>query len=240
MIRNGSYAVACILAAGFAFASPCAVAASLEIAPVLVDVPAPGAAGIVNLRNAGTTPLNAQVRVFRWTQTHGVDLYDATGAVVASPPLLTMPPGSTYALRVVRVSTAPIDGEESYRVVIDELPDPTHATSGVRLALRYLVPAFFEPATFGPPKLTWTYSKSGGALKLTARNDGGRRVRISALVLRDARGHVARFGGGLAGYALAHSSVTFVARGKVTGFAGGAATVDAMGDLGKLHAVARP
>ena len=41
-------------------------AASLQVAPVKVEVASPGAATTVKLRNEGTTPLNAQIRVFRW------------------------------------------------------------------------------------------------------------------------------------------------------------------------------
>jgi fimbrial chaperone protein len=46
-------------------------AASLQVSPVSVEVPAPGAAATITLRNEGSNPLNAQIRVFRWSQVNG-------------------------------------------------------------------------------------------------------------------------------------------------------------------------
>ena len=48
-----------------------AEAASLQVAPVTLEIPAPGASATIKLRNEATTALNAQVRVFRWTQVNG-------------------------------------------------------------------------------------------------------------------------------------------------------------------------
>src|SRR5215472_2555055 len=78
-----------LAAAGLATLSPLASswAASLQVAPVLVEVAAPGAASTLKLRNEGSAPINVQIRVFRWSQTNGEEKLEPTGDVVASPPL---------------------------------------------------------------------------------------------------------------------------------------------------------
>ena len=53
------------------FAASGAAAASLQVAPVLLEVVAPGAAATVTLRNNGAKPIATQVRVFRWIQQAG-------------------------------------------------------------------------------------------------------------------------------------------------------------------------
>ena len=99
-------------------------AATLQVEPVLIDVTAPGAASTVTLRNEGAAPINVQIRVFRWSQVDGKENLEPTDEVVASPPAVTLAPKGNYVARVVRVSKRPISGEESYRVLIDQLPAP--------------------------------------------------------------------------------------------------------------------
>src|ERR1700735_1730301 len=99
------------------FASPCAMsqAASLQVAPVLVEVPAPGAAATLKLRNEGNRPLNAQIRIFQWTQVDGVDTLTPTNDVAASPPLASLRPNTDYTVRIVRTKKEPAAGEGLHR-----------------------------------------------------------------------------------------------------------------------------
>ena len=130
------------------FASHGAVlqAASLQVAPVLVDVPAPGATSSLKLHNEGTKPLDAQVRIFKWTQVDGADSLTPTDDVAASPPLASLRPNTDYTVRIVRTSKEPVAKEESYRLLVDELPSPASgpAASG---------PVTSEPVTSGPGAL---------------------------------------------------------------------------------------
>src|SRR6516225_1303331 len=83
-------------------------AGSLQIEPVLIDVAAPGAASTVSLRNDGATPINAQIRIFRWSQVDGKERLEPTDDVVASPPAVTLAPKANYVARIVRVTKRPI------------------------------------------------------------------------------------------------------------------------------------
>src|SRR5215831_943893 len=95
---------AALFATFVAFASFPASAGSLQVEPVLVDVTAPGAASTITLRNEGAAPINAQIRVFRWSLVDGQEKLEPTDAVVASPPSVTLAPKGQYIARVVRVS----------------------------------------------------------------------------------------------------------------------------------------
>ena len=217
--------------------SSVASAASLQISPVSIEIPAPGAAGIVSLRNESARPLSAQVRVFRWTQSNGEERLEPTSDVVSSPPVVTLPPRQNYAVRVVRTSRAPVGASESYRLLIDELPDPARQKTGaVTLVLRYSVPVFFAVAEASAPKVSWTIERRGGRVVVSATNEGDRHLRVAAMKIRDANGSAVSFGNGLVGYVLPHSTMQWTAAGRTSGFApGGAATISAQSDLGPLN-----
>ena len=221
--------------------SPNAQSASLQVAPVVVEVTAPGAAATITLKNQATRTLNAQVRVFRWSQSGGEDRYEPTQDVVASPPSVGITPKADYSLRVVRVARTPVQGEETYRMLIDEIPDPARQRNGaISLVLRYSVPVFFSSPDASPAKLVWTVTRNaGGRLVVTAQNTGDRRLRIAALKLTDAKGTQVSFGGGLIGYALGRSTFRWTAPGRTSGFGpGAAAAVSAQTDSGPLNAQA--
>ena len=84
---------------------------------------------------------------------------------------------------------------------------------------------------------SFTQGQIGATYTLTARNSGDRRLRISALTLRDSSGKSLSFGSGLAGYALGQSDVSWTVPRR--GFAAnGSAAVIAQSDGGPIQAVA--
>jgi fimbrial chaperone protein len=215
-----------------------AQAGSLQVEPVLVDVTAPGAASTVTLRNEGTTPIDAQIRVFRWSLVDGQEKLEPTDDVVASPPSVTLTPKGQYIARIVRVSKQPVAGEESYRLMVDQLPDLAQQKNGaVNLLVRYSIPVFFGAANKKNPTVAWSLAVKGDKVTLMARNSGDRRLRISALTVRDASGRSISLGTGLAGYALGQSTKVWTVPSR--GFATkGAASISAQSDGGPIQAVA--
>jgi len=221
------------------FASPCAMpqAASLQVAPVLVEVPAPGAAATLKLRNEGNRPLDAQIRIFRWTQVDGADVLTPTNDVAASPPLASLRPNADYTIRIVRTRKEPVAKEESYRLLIDELPAAGGAQgSAVNIALRYSIPVFFMvPGT--APKLSWELQQRASKPMIAVSNAGDRRIRLSKLKFTDGKGGTANFGDGLAGYVLGHSTRVWAVPANAKGFgAGGVASISAQSDVGSIDA----
>jgi fimbrial chaperone protein len=215
--------------------------ASLQVTPTTVEVVAPGAAATIKLRNDDARPIAAQVRVFRWSVVDGKDKLEPTDAVVVSPPVVSLSPKTDYVVRVVRTSRQPITGEESYRVLVDELPDRQRVKVGaINLLLRYSLPVFFGAPDRGDPKVAWRVEHKGGQLWVSAQNLGNRRMRISGLGLKNASGEAISFGDGLNGYVLARSTMRWAAPKAVQGFgAGGTALISAQSDLGRINASAR-
>ena len=114
---------AAVVLAGLLATCGQALATSLQVSPVLIDVPAPGAAATVQIANMSEDAVVAQVRVFKWVQVNGTDKLVETKDVVVNPPIARLQASSKVVLRVVRRAKAAPQGEESYRLVIDQVPD---------------------------------------------------------------------------------------------------------------------
>ncbi len=218
------------------FASgPAALAASsLQISPVNLEVPAPGAASKITLENPGGEALNAQIRIYKWVQINGQDELVPTRDVVASPPALKLAPGKKGVVRVVRVNKSPATSEETYRLVVDEVPKPIKpGQSGVSFALRYSIPVFFSQAGL-ESDVAWSASFSGGKLILQAQNAGQRRVKVSALKVVNSSGKIIIVAEGLAGYVLGQSSKTWAVGGKAKSISG-TIKIIAKSDIGPIE-----
>jgi fimbrial chaperone protein len=228
-----------VLATAFLMSLPTPVrAASLQVSPVSIEVPAPGAATTLKLRNEGTTPLNAQIRVFRWIQADGEEKLEPTADVVASPPIANLAPKTDYTVRLVRVAKRPVSGGESYRLLVDELPDAaTQRNRAVTLVLRYSIPVFFYPRDAAEARLTWAVEQRNGRAYVSATNSGDRHVRVSTLKLSDGNGTAVSFGNGLTGYVLGRSTMRWLAPANTHRLATGSSVViSAQGDYGPIHA----
>ena len=215
-------------------------AAQLRVEPVLLELNAPAAAATLTLRNDEDTEVTAQTRVFRWSQSFGKEILEPTTDVVASPPAVKLSPHAEYLVRVVRVTKQPVQGEESYRVFVDQIPQPQKQSArAINLLVRQSIPVFFRARQLAAATVSWSLAYEGEKLIVTARNDGEERLRIASLRLRSSTGQTINFGAGLVGYALGRSSMSWVASDKVRAFgAAGPVSISAVTDKGPIDAVA--
>ena len=177
-------------------------AADVRVAPSTVEPGAGGRTATLTVRNEEQRPLRIQIRALKWSQQNGTDVTLPTQDVVASPPFITLQPMQQYQVRVVRTGAAPLAAEESYRVLIDEIPDAHDLQPGsVNLVLRQSLPVFFSGTASRAPNVTWVLQHSGGAVSLVARNTGNRRMRISDITL-EGSGAPIYHADGLIGYVL--------------------------------------
>ena len=182
-----------------------AVAAGLQVTPTSLTLQAKQSADGLWLSNTGSKPLQAQVRVYRWTQENDEERFEATRALAISPPMLELAPGARQLVRVIRLG-APPTAEESYRLIVDELPPGDQdRPAGLQFVLRYSVPVFLAPAGDAAlaPELHAQLSFEGEQARLSVHNRGGQHAQLADLVFVDAQGGRHAIGSGLFGYALA-------------------------------------
>lgn len=182
------------------------MADGLRVAPISLEVLAPGAATTLTLRNDGRTNLTVQARSFRWKQQGGRESLQRSSEVVVSPPSVRLAPGASQTIRVVRTSKAPINGEEAYRIVINEVPDQSRARSGaVAFATELRIPVFFIQRGARSADVAWSLQSAGGVTSLVAENRGDMRLRLADLQLSGSGRTTQR--DGLVGYVLGGSSM---------------------------------
>ena len=218
-VSGFAHALQCLRAAVVVFAtllSATTQAASLQVSPVVLSLQAEQAADGLWLSNIGPTPLQAQARVFRWTQENGEDVLAPTNDMVASPPMIVVQPGQRQMVRIVRVGAGlnPPSVQAAYRVVLDELPLQNGA-QGVQFVLRYSIPIFVSPpqaasdgATQKSPPLVleWSLRRAGGDLLLTATNPGAVHAKLTEVSFIPRNGQAITLGDGLYGYVLPKST----------------------------------
>ncbi len=121
-----------------------AKAQSLTVSPLAADLAPGNVSSVFTLETSEKEGVAVQVRVFRWSQADGADKLEKTDNVVISPPVLTVHAGSPSTLRLVRVAKSPVSGEETYRVLIDQIPDRKKQQAGtIALRITQSLPVFF-------------------------------------------------------------------------------------------------
>jgi len=214
-----------------------AEAASLRVSPILIDAGAQANTSIT-LSNRESRPLNAQVRVFRWSQKDGQEDLVPTSDVIASPPIISVGPHEDYVIRLQRTTGEEPVNEESYRVVVDELPNPDRQRNGtVAVVLRYVVPAFFFSPDSTQPRLKWSLGQRNGHTVIVAENSGDKRMQLVNLSIK-AGSKTVILEKGLAGYVLGHSRKEWALGASISNLRGG--TVIAMSDHGAISAPLAP
>lgn len=162
-------------------------AASIRLSPVSVEILSDQAASSISLYNQSNESSDLQVRVFEWRQNAGQDQLIPTDEIAVSPPFLKLQPNDSYNLRVVRINPVPVSGEQTYRIIIDELPKPIDnrkVDQGVNVLLRSSLPLFVVNKD-AMTKLTWSIQQEQNNSSLIINNIGNRHALLSNLTIVD-------------------------------------------------------
>lgn len=162
-------------------------AASIRLSPVSIEILNDQSASSISLYNQSNESTDLQVRVFEWRQNAGQDQLIPTDEIAVSPPFLKLQPNDSYNLRVVRINPAPVSGEQTYRIIIDELPKPVDnrkADQGINVLLRSSLPLFVVNKD-AITKLTWSIQQEQNISSLMISNVGNRHALLNNLTLVD-------------------------------------------------------
>ncbi|MCU7695911.1 fimbria/pilus periplasmic chaperone [Acinetobacter sp. AYS6] len=162
-------------------------AASIRLSPVSVEILNDQAASSISLYNQSNESTDLQVRVFEWRQNAGQDQLIPTDEIAISPPFLKLQPNDSYNLRVVRINPGPVSGEQTYRIIIDELPKPVDSRKvdqGVNVLLRSSLPVFVVNKD-AITKINWSIQQEQTNSYITIHNVGNRHALLSNLTLVD-------------------------------------------------------
>lgn len=166
-----------------------AAAGSLSVSPTTFEMPASGGVAVLYVVNHGARQIMVQVEGFDWRQDDGHDRLDASEALQVSPPMARLAPGQTQAVRVLIKPAGANGGERTFRLLISELPDASSDDGEkVHIFLQFSVPVFAGGAPSARTKLSWDATLDKDNLRLTARNAGHSRAKLTDLRLVTASG----------------------------------------------------
>lgn len=172
-----------LLGLAFLFAHIClAQAGSFSVNPVRVTLSASQAVGAVTVRNEGTEATVVQLETSSWTQRDGADVLVPTTEILATPPILTIPPGASRIIRVGLRRAPDTQRELTYRMFLREVPPPAPLAQALRVALLVSMPIFVVPPRAPAPEIHWRAVRTrDGQIRVHARNSGAAHVQLGQL-----------------------------------------------------------
>ncbi|MFT4054737.1 MAG: molecular chaperone [Novosphingobium sp.] len=219
--------VACALLPGFAYAQS---NNSVVIWPINPVIESGQHATPLRLENPGKQPILMQIRIFGWQQIDGDERFVEQKDVTGTPPMVRIEPGQQQLIRLTRIAPQPAGTEDSYRIIIDEIPladvpppsdtgaAPQTAGAAIRFRMRYSVPLFTYGEGFAAPApgdkavagsaLQWRVVKTSEGTDLEVRNPGTRHSRLSGVVQKRPDGISSKVEGAH-GYILAGATMRF-------------------------------
>lgn len=166
------------------FGAQAAQSGSFQVNPVRVSLSDDHPVGSLTVSNSGDQPAVVQLQIQRWTQLAGEDAFADTADLLATPPIMTVPPGESRVIRVGVRQRPDATTEASYRLFVQEVPPPPRpGFQGLQVALRFSIPVFVAPAQPLPPDLHWQGVAIPGGVNLSLANRGNTHVQVLSLQL---------------------------------------------------------
>jgi fimbrial chaperone protein len=203
-----------VILLSIAMPGPLIAAASLLIWPMDPIIEADRGASALWLENRGNTPAVLQIRILAWAQRGGKDDYGDQAAIVASPPMVQIPPGKRQLVRLTSIQKQRAAGETAFRIIIEEIPVAASDESGeprssaVRFRMRYSLPLFVYGGDFRtaasrarPPPLRCAIMEQDGREFVRIENVGTLHARLTNVRFEGDRSPIP-LAEGLLGYVL--------------------------------------
>lgn len=184
------------LAASLALAlcAGAAGAADLSLMPVAVHLDRANDRTTVQVVNNGTAPVVLQADAIAWRRDAGIDRDEASDDLIVNPSVFTIAPGRTQVLRVGLRRTTAAEHEQTYRMVLREIPQPeapgTPSVQGnVRVLVTMRVPVYVAPAAVRREERWQSRYDDQGRLVAHVTNTGNVHYKVGSVRLEgdDAR-----------------------------------------------------
>jgi len=212
-------------------------AGSFTVNPVRLTLSATQSVAAVTVQNIGEAATVVQLETSSWTQHDGQDVLESTNDILATPPILTIPPGASRIVRVGLRRPADPQRELTYRLFLREVPPPEPIAQGLRVALLISMPVFVTPPRIAGPQVEWHATRlHDGNIQLQARNTGQSHIQLGQLQVVQAESGADVASRNMADYLLPQNGREWTLLTKSAPPAGTLLRVTSMADLGPLKA----
>ena len=160
-------------------------AGSFSVTPLRIELSKSESTRIINLHNLESKPVTVQLYVMTWSHKDGNDQYTPTRDVIVTPQIFHLRANSLQIIRAGLLRKPDVSEELSYRLFIEEIPEPPVADfKGVQLALKISLPIFLAPEKISQPSLEFHAEiQQDGKLKLKILNTSQTHTQIQKLAV---------------------------------------------------------
>jgi fimbrial chaperone protein len=225
---------AILLVAGVACTLP-AGAAQFTITPVRIFMTPRDRAVAVTVTNDSDEEVVMQADLFTWKQRpDGSDDLQPTEDLILTPPILKLAPRARQVVRLARLSAAPVDEQQTYRLVVRELPEARANPQQLQLqvALAFSLPVFISPPGARRDLSCSASRSSPTALLATCENRGTAYAQAATLTLSTPSGNTLASTEVKGGYILPGVKRSFEINGEGSRVPGGALKLQVTQDDG--------
>jgi fimbrial chaperone protein len=168
-----------------------AQAGTFSVTPVRIFLQSRDRATAITFTNDGTTEVVLQADLFEWLQKpNGDDDLKLAEDVIISPPIIKLAPGAKQVVRLARLSMAPNESQQTYRLIAREIPEIAAAKQGisVQIALALSMPVFITPKDAKPSMSCNSALAQAGNILFSCKNNGNAHAQVRyARVMRDGK-----------------------------------------------------
>lgn len=161
-------------------------AGEFQVSPIMLDLGKTAKSGVITVSNVGNEKVNLQVEATEWKQNSaGKDVYTKTGDIVFFPKIISLEKGDAQVIRI-GMKGMPPEIEKSYRLYIQEIPQPKKAEKGkaeIGIAIRFGAPIFIKPADEEMKGIIENISLTKGTAKSTVKNSGNVHFKITTVTI---------------------------------------------------------
>jgi fimbrial chaperone protein len=188
MKNRGSYSQA-LLGLAFLIYMSGAHAGSFVVNPVRLKLSPNQTVDAVTVKNVGSEPTVVQLETSSWIQHEGKDSLASTTEILATPPIITIPPGGSRIVRVGLRRAPDPQHELTYRLFLREIPPPEPLAQALRVALLISIPVFVVPPHQAAAEIKWRALRThDGNIRLLATNIGQAHIQLGQLTVTPAEG----------------------------------------------------
>ena len=166
-----------------------AVAGNFGVSPLDLQFSSDRKRASITVSNEDKKPLSIRLTAMKWTQdVDGKDVYTETKDLIFFPKRLETKPGQKRVVRI-GVKGNPAQGENAYRLFVEELPPPQTKKRQTTLAVLVTigVPIFNSSNNFAQKVRVDKVNFVEGNMVLKMSNSGTSRSRISRFVTDDGK-----------------------------------------------------
>lgn len=169
----------------FVFLNNGVYASAIEVSPTKVFFQPDQKFTSIIVKNLSKEKVFIQAELLHWQQKDSKNIYNTSKELIISPPLFSIEPESEQVVRIGRKQLTQSSSEQSYRLLLSEIPDQFKLTNGLKIVLRLNLPIFITPKETTQHDLKWSRSVKNNQVTLSIYNPNNTHRMVNKVELKD-------------------------------------------------------